>query len=138
MTRSQGKQYRKMWAMQVVHVQTPVVNSAANLVLLSKMYLQQDRTIYSELRMNRIRTKWMALQMKTPDEKGGLTCVHCGRKGLLPWTDDVRQKAVLDHILEISDGGSWHDPANFQVSCDRCNNMKDRLRFKRRRKLQLA
>jgi 5-methylcytosine-specific restriction endonuclease McrA len=135
MTRSEGKQYRRQWALQVVYVQEPVISSAASLVMLSKMYLQQDKTIYSELRMNRIRTKWMRLQMKTPDEAGGLTCVHCGRKGLLPWTENVKQKAVLDHILEISEGGSWNDPINFQVSCDRCNNIKDRMRRRRKPRL---
>ena len=56
---------------------------------------------------------------------GGLTCVHCGRMGLQPWTEDVSKRAVLDHIVEISQNGPWNDPENFQVLCDRCNGLKN-------------
>lgn len=126
MTRSQGKRSRN-WAVQVVHIEDPPVNSAAALCLLTKKYFSADKSIYSEFRMHKIRNKWMRLQMQTPDEQGGLTCVHCGRRGLQPWTDDVHDRAVLDHIVEICLGGNWRDPANFQVLCDFCNGKKNDL-----------
>ena len=124
MTRSNGKQSRS-WAVQVVHIQDPPVNSAAHLCLLAKKYSSEDKGIYTEFRMHKLRNKWMKLQMKTPDEKGGLTCSHCKRQGLQPWTDDVSKRAVLDHIREIADGGDWKDTSNFQVLCDRCNGQKN-------------
>ena len=125
MTRSKGKQSRS-WAVQVVHIQDPRVNSAAHLCLLTKKYLMEDKGIYTEFRMHKLRNKWMKLQMKGYlDELGGLTCAICGRKGLNPWTADVNMRAVLDHIREIADGGDWKDPENFQVLCDRCNGQKN-------------
>jgi 5-methylcytosine-specific restriction endonuclease McrA len=133
MTRSKGRLHR-YWAVQVCHVDDPPPTSPAQLCLMAKHYFTQDKSIYTEFRMHKLRNKWMKLQMKTPDELGGLTCAHCGRKGLNPWTPDVDQRAVLDHIVEICLGGDWRDPANFQVLCDRCNGQKnDRLQ-----KLQLS
>lgn len=120
--------------MQVVHIAEPDITSAASLALLAKKYCSEDKSIYTEYRMHRLRNKWMKAQMKSPDELGGLTCAICARKGLNPWTVDIDQRAVLDHVHEICLGGSWHDPANFQVLCDRCNNQKnDKLQ-----KLQVA
>ena len=124
MTRSEGRQSR-YWAIQFVSSDDPPIDSAAQLVLLAKKYSHQDKNIYTERRMQNIRTKWMKLQMKTPDELGGLTCQHCGRKGLNPWAKDIRNKAVLDHIVEIAKNGSWRDPSNFQVLCDKCNSQKN-------------
>jgi 5-methylcytosine-specific restriction endonuclease McrA len=125
MTRSKGKQSRS-WAVQVVHIQDPPVNSAAHLCLLAKKYFSEDKSIYSEFRMHKLRNKWMKIQMREHlDEQGGLTCADCKRMGLNPWTPDVRVRAVLDHKIEIAVGGSWRDPENFQVLCDRCNNQKN-------------
>lgn len=134
MTRSKGKQSRS-WAVQVVHIQDPPSTSPAQLVLLAKQYSAQDKSIYTEFRMHRARNKWMKKQMREHlDEANGLTCVHCGQKGLQPWTEDVSKRAVLDHVVEICLGGDWRDPENFQVLCDRCNGQKnDRLQ-----KLQLS
>lgn len=134
MTRSKGRQSRS-WAVQVVHIEDPPVNSAAHLCLLSKKYFLEDKSIYSEFRMHKIRNKWMKLQMREHlDEQGGLTCTNCKRMGLNPWTPDVYMRAVLDHKIEIAMGGEWRDPENFQVLCDRCNNRKnDKLQ-----KLQLS
>jgi 5-methylcytosine-specific restriction endonuclease McrA len=113
---------------QVVHVAEPDITSAASLALLAKHYCSLDKSIYTEYRMYKIRRRWMNLQMQTPDEEGGLTCAICGRKGLNPWAKDVNMRAVLDHIQEIALNGPWNDPANFQVTCDRCNNQKDAKR----------
>ena len=124
MTRSNGKKSRE-WAIQYVHIEDPPIDSPAHLVMLAKMYSRQDKTIYTEWRMTRIRRSWMKKQMKTPDALGGLTCAKCGRQGLLPWTEDIHQRATLDHITEIFRGGPWRDPNNFQVLCDRCNNTKN-------------
>ena len=125
MTRSKGKQSRS-WAVQVCHIQDPPPTSSAQLVLLAKQYSAQDKSIYTEFRMHRMRNKWMKLQMREHlDEENGLTCAHCGRKGLQPWTDDISKRAVLDHIREIADGGDWRDPDNFQVLCDHCNGQKN-------------
>jgi 5-methylcytosine-specific restriction endonuclease McrA len=30
----------------------------------------------------------------------------------------------VDHIVETSKGGAWHDPANLQAACKRCNTLK--------------
>ena len=40
-------------------------------------------------------------------------CVLCGR----PATD-------VDHIVELADGGSFHDPANLRSLCDECHKAK--------------
>lgn len=124
MTRSKGKRSRH-WAIQVVHIEDPPITSPAHLVLLAKQYCAQDKGIYTEFRMHKIRHKWMKLQMKTPDALGGLTCAKCKREGLKPWTKDIKERAVLDHVHEISLGGAWNDPQNFQVLCDRCNTRKN-------------
>lgn len=124
MTRSKGKQAR-YWAIQVCHIQDPPANSAANLCMMAKHYVSLDKSIYTEFRMHKIRNKWMKLQMKTPDEMGGLTCAHCGRKGLQPFNAPIEDRAVLDHKIEIASGGNWRDPSNFQVLCDRCNGKKN-------------
>lgn len=125
MTRSQGKQSRS-WAIQVVHIEDPPINSAAHLCLLAKKYSAADKSIYTEFRMHKLRNKWMKLQIREHiDEQGGLTCAHCGQMGLQPWTEDVKMRAVLDHKIEIALGGDWRDPTNFQVLCDRCNGQKN-------------
>jgi 5-methylcytosine-specific restriction endonuclease McrA len=125
MTRSKGKQCRS-WAVQVVHIEDPPVNSAAHLCLLAKKYFTADKSIYTEFRMHKLRNKWMKLQIREHlDELGGLTCAHCHRKGLSPWTADVSMRAVLDHRIEIAANGKWNDPDNFQVLCDRCNGQKN-------------
>jgi len=59
------------------------------------------------------------------DEKGGLTCAICGRKGLKPFKTDKRNQATLDHIVEIVKGGKWNDYTNFQVACGECNARKN-------------
>lgn len=134
MTRSKGRRSRD-WAIQVCHIEDPPPTSAAQLCLLAKHYFAQDKSIYTEFRMHRIRNKWMKQQLREhKDEANGLTCAICQRKGLQPFTDKVEERAVLDHILEICLGGDWRDPNNFQVLCDRCNGQKnDKLQ-----KLQLA
>jgi 5-methylcytosine-specific restriction endonuclease McrA len=123
MTRSRGRA-TKRWLTQVVHIQNMDIPSAANLVLLSKEYFSADKSIYSDWRMCHIRKKWMKQQMKTPDALGGLTCAICGKQGLKPGVTDVTQLATLDHIVEISHGGVWNDPSNFQVACHGCNAKK--------------
>lgn len=130
MTRSRGRQTR-MWLVQVVHIADPHVTSAANLVLLQKQYFALDKSIYSDWRMAHIRRKWMKKQMKSPDAKGGLTCAICGKQGLNPTSEIHQEQATLDHITNISDGGSWSDSNNFQVACHRCNSDKNKtLRIK--------
>ena len=120
MTRSEGRA-SKQWASQTVCVIDPPLTSPAALVLLAKKYFSLDRSIYSEIRMTKIRRKWMKLQMKTPDSKGGLTCTLCGRKGLKPSSVDKNKLATLDHVIPIGIGGDWRDPNNFQVACYHCN-----------------
>jgi 5-methylcytosine-specific restriction endonuclease McrA len=111
--------------------------TAANLVLLTREYIKADRTIYSNRRMQRIRDKWMKKMMKTPDEKGGLTCALCGKKGLLPNVKDKNKVATLDHVVDIGVGGSWRNPENFQVACYTCNTGKDKRKAKSSLTLQI-
>ena len=127
MTRSKGKQCRT-WATQVVHVQTPSIDSPAHLVLLAKHYSEQDSSIYTESRMSRIRKRWMKALLKTVGEGEGLTCAICGRTGLDPHSKDPyrRDLATLDHIIDIGLNGAWNDPTNFQVACYQCNQRKSR------------
>ena len=123
MTRSQSRSSRNR-ASQIVNVIEPDISSAASLVLLVKKYCSMDKDIYAEGRMSRLRRKWINNLMKTPDEKGGLTCAICGRKGLLskvPQRNNRENLATLDHIIRIIDGGKWNDPNNFQVACYKCN-----------------
>ncbi len=124
MTRSRGRM-TQAWLAQVVHIEEPHVTSAANLVLLSKQYFAADKSIYSDWRMCHIRKKWMRQQMKTPDALGGLTCAICGKQGLKPSGSDLQNFATLDHIVEITKGGKWNDPSNFQVACRQCNSYKN-------------
>ena len=125
MTRSQGNKCRT-WTVQVVHIQDPPITSPAHLALLAKHYTEQDKTIYSESRMGRVRRQWMKNLMTTA--KYGLTCAICGRKGLDPYSKDPyrRDLATLDHIVDIGAGGPWRDPTNFQVACYSCNQRKSK------------
>lgn len=127
MTRSNGKKGNLTWVVQVVHISDPPVTSPASLALLAKKYYSLDRSIYSEFRMTRLRNKWMKLQMKTPDAKGGLTCAICGKQGLKHRNAPKDNMATLDHIVEIVRGGQWNDPHNFQVACYKCNALKNVL-----------
>jgi len=78
----------------------------------------------------------MKLQMKTPDSEGGLTCALCGKKGLkYRGAKRRREQATLDHIVEIVNGGCWHDPNNFQVVCYACNANKNHLMQKQKTRL---
>ena len=131
--RAAGRRSRQ-WVVQVVHIADPVVSSPAALALLARHYFVQDKSIYSETRMSRLRRKWMKLQMKTPDEQGGLTCVLCGRKGLNPYTKDNNNLATVDHIIELKCGGSWNDPENFQVACYNCNTHRNNIQQPKKNK----
>jgi 5-methylcytosine-specific restriction endonuclease McrA len=94
------------------------------MVLLVRKYFLLDRTIFSERRMLKIRTRWMKEQVKNSRccfHTSKLRCKICGRSGLDPFTKDKNKLATLDHIVELSKGGSWDDPNNFQVACYRCN-----------------
>jgi 5-methylcytosine-specific restriction endonuclease McrA len=124
--RAAGRRDRQ-WVIQVVHISDPPLDSPAALALLAKMYFALDRTIYSEARMTKIRRKWMKKQMKTPDEMGGLTCVLCGKKGLLPNSKSKKKLATLDHIIELKCNGPWADPNNFQVACYHCNTHRNNV-----------
>ena len=127
MTRSKGKQCRK-WTLQVVHIQAPPIDSPAHLALLAKQYSEQDKSIYSESRMGRIRNRWMKSLMKTAAPGQGLTCAICGRSKLFPHSKDPyrRNLATLDHIIDIGKNGAWNDPSNFQVACYQCNQRKSK------------
>jgi 5-methylcytosine-specific restriction endonuclease McrA len=129
MTRSRG--YRTVeYAAQAVYIVNYDIPTAANLVLLTREYIKADRTLYTNRRMQRLRDSFMKKMLKTPDEKGGLTCALCGRKGLLVKTKDKNKLATLDHIIDIGDGGSWRSSNNFQVACYPCNVRKQRLKSK--------
>jgi len=124
MTRSQGRASR-YWVVQVVNIVEPDITSAAALALLAKKYFGLDKSIYTDFRMQHLRTKWIRELMKTPDEAGGLTCAICQRKGLKSKTQVRDELATLDHIIEIGMGGAWNDPSNFQVACWDCNNARN-------------
>lgn len=124
--RSAGQASRH-WVIQAVHISEPPLSSPAALALLSKIYYTKDKSIYSEMRMCRVRKKWMKNLMKDPLNKAnGLTCALCGKSGLRPFNQHVNKIATLDHIIELKCGGSWKDPTNFQVACWHCNNAKNR------------
>jgi 5-methylcytosine-specific restriction endonuclease McrA len=129
MTRAVGRASTR-WVTQTVNIVEPNLSSAAALVLLSKKLFSADKTIYTNCRMMKVRQKWMKLQMKTPDELGGLTCAICNRKGLNPFSKrlDKSDWATLDHVIDIQHGGSWFDHSNFQVACYECNMNKSRIK----------
>lgn len=117
----------KRWAQQTVLCDDPPTSSPAAMVLLVRKYFLLDRTIFSERRMLKIRTRWMKAQVKNSRivyHTGKLRCKICGRGGLDPFTTDKNKLATLDHIVELSKGGSWSDPNNFQVACYRCNGRR--------------
>ena len=128
--RAEGK-LSVRWVKQTVLADDPPVCSAAAMVLLARKYFLLDRGVYTEKRMTVVRNRWMKEQMKTPDKKGGLTCALCGRRGLLPFTKDKNKLATLDHIVELKENGSWHDPSNFQVACYLCNGRRSATPAKR-------
>lgn len=123
MTRSKAKESIH-WASQVVNIIEPHLQSAAALVLLAKQYFLMDKSIFTNKRMHKLRNKWIRKQMRTPDSAGGLTCQICKRQGLIPFNGNLKNRATLDHIIEISNGGLWNDESNFQVACDMCNRTK--------------
>ena len=45
-------------------------------------------------------------------------CRHCGERGR------ITAAAVVDHIVELRDGGSQYDEANLQSLCHACHNTK--------------
>lgn len=128
--RADGRNKLKRWRYHKVHVADPVISSLASLALLCRSYLALDKTIYTEHRMSAVRKKWLKNQMKTPDEKGGLTCSICGRQGLKPNSNVRRDLATIDHIIELQDGGDWKDPINFRVACWPCNSGRNNIRQK--------
>jgi 5-methylcytosine-specific restriction endonuclease McrA len=121
--RASSKRIKEL-AEQTIHIQDPPTTSRASLVLLYKLYSKYDKTLYKESRMSKIRNRWMKMLMKTPDEKGGLTCSICGKKGLLPVTPHRDKLATLDHIVELKYNGEWADPHNFRVACYLCNTRR--------------
>jgi 5-methylcytosine-specific restriction endonuclease McrA len=123
MTRSRGK-VTTSWLKQHIYVTDPHITSTANLALLQRQYFMRDVSIFSDWRMQHIRRKWMRNQLKNPDSMGGLTCAICGKRGLRPSSTDYNTRATLDHIVDISRGGKWNDPSNFQVACAGCNTKK--------------
>ena len=108
-------------ATQPVLYSDPPISSPAALVLLNKQLFSKDRTIYRNNKMSRLRDRWMKLQLKKPDAKGGLTCAICGKLGLNPFTSDKNMLATLDHIIPLNQNGVWNDTNNFQVACFHCN-----------------
>lgn len=56
------------------------------------------------------------------------TCRMCARFGIVTPADTV------DHIVEISDGGSKDDPKNLQSLCRACHNKKTGHELNKRRK----
>lgn len=117
------------WVCQFVHVEEPDVTSPAALALLTKKLFLEDKSVYTEKRMGKIRNRWFKERMKHLDSKGGLTCAICGKQGLQPFDCKSKKKlATLDHVVDLHFNGAWKDPANFQVACYRCNTRKNARR----------
>lgn len=36
----------------------------------------------------------------------------------------TRYAAVVDHVVPVSAGGAWHDPANLRAACHPCNTTR--------------
>ena len=71
---------------------------------------QESRKIYTSSRWKKVRE----LKMK---ECGGL-CVMCREAGLIVKAD------VVDHIVELKDGGCAYCMDNLQCLCHSCHNKK--------------
>lgn len=76
------------------------------------------QSIYSSSRWKRLR---QVILSEHP------LCVHCERLGL------VTAATVIDHIIEISDGGAVWDRDNLQPLCRTCHQIKTGLEQRRRR-----
>jgi 5-methylcytosine-specific restriction endonuclease McrA len=96
----------------------------AGLVLLSRQLQNQDNSRYTDLKMLKLRHRWMKQQESIHGEEN-LVCYICGKEHLSPWTKKKNKLATLDHVIPIAKAHNrWNDPTNFQIACFTCNSLK--------------
>lgn len=111
---------RKKIPIEHVHYIPDNPHSAGGLYLLTKHFYKKDKTRYSDLKMKRIRDRYMK---ELARQNEFLTCWLCGRNDLqIGLPESHPQVATLDHFIPISMGGEWNDEENFRVACRTCNN----------------
>ena len=81
----------------------------------------------------RLMTDWNYIRGKIL-ERDQYRCQRCGHE---PWRGPSGRRRRhldmhVDHIVELQDGGSFHDPANLQVLCEACH--VDKTNEERRRR----
>ena len=89
-----------------------VQHTKANRLEQQRTYNQRDRTnqsFYSSGRWTKV-SKWY--------RKNNPLCVHCKEQGR------VTPAQLVDHIVEIKDGGAEYDESNLQSLCKACHNVK--------------
>lgn len=77
-----------------------------------------SKGIYSSSKWKRLRNRFIA---------NNPLCVHCERIGL------IRPATVVDHIVEIRDGGDVWNTDNYQSLCRDCHQIKTGMEQRRRR-----
>ena len=114
----------------VILVETPHVQSLANLIKLKKFYQSVDENLkHRDLSYKiylRFRNRWLKQQKK---KFKTLTCFYCGAPNLNPNINSPsivknNQKATIDHKQPISKGGSKFCESNLVVCCYTCNEKK--------------
>ncbi len=78
------------------------------------------KNVYKSYQWKKLREQFVALNP---------LCKHCDNYGI------VTAGKIVDHIIEIEDGGNWFDINNLQHLCQSCHNAKTaREAMKRKRK----
>ena len=103
----------------IVHFQIVPANCYAASVLLRKIYRQMERRDW-----NKSRKEFLELEFK---KNGTLTCHYCFKKNLKHRGGKIHEKATVDHVIAISEGGDELMHSNFVVSCESCNRKKSNM-----------
>lgn len=90
-------------------------------VRFGRFYFCNDFNLKGDSEMKRKHLS-VKQRMQLIDKFGG-KCSACGKQHLTLFTDDVDQRAAIDHIIPLSRGGS-NDESNLQLLCTPCNAAK--------------
>jgi 5-methylcytosine-specific restriction endonuclease McrA len=121
---------RKFYFEPVAHhveSESPNSKSWAAAILLKRQYSEpQEKAAVAEFktRFNTYVKFRKSLLKQEEQNKGQLSCYHCGNYPLRKKSDKPKELATLDHIIPVSKGGDQFDRDNIVISCAPCNGMR--------------